>query len=98
MHIAVRGPAHVRHAPVSAPTQQPVALFCSSLDAWGDNAMDATPTLMWSPQHLVSEGLSVLAVPRDRQSITANAYFHADATPEDDISQPDATRSAWVVR
>jgi hypothetical protein len=50
--------------------------------------MDATPTLIWSTQHLVSEGLGAPAVPRDRQSITANAFFHADAAPQDDIPIP----------
>jgi hypothetical protein len=88
MHIAVRGPraaqrllrrqqpeyrgADVRRASVGAPAQQPVALFRGSLNARGDNAMDATPTLIWSTRRLVGKDFTALAVPRNRRSITAN--------------------------
>jgi hypothetical protein len=59
--------------------------------------MDATPALMWSTQRLVSEDFAARAVPRDRRGSTASAFFHADASTRDH-PDPDATRSAWVVR
>ena len=79
MHIAVRG-ASSRKTVVRTCDVRPSARLRSSLwhyfaARWtlgGDNAMDATPTLIWSTRRVVGKDFTALAVPRNRRSITAN--------------------------